>query len=185
MASATNSSNYTLTAVIFTIRTHICTIQGSPDGFGGLVNYVMQSWYRVDLPPSECGRNGKADQLQKAFGVMYITRRRPKDTALFEWHDEILQGSTFFFSPAAAALIKTLLDEVGGVPCGPPMSDRLLLLIGRPGARESMARWSDEGQDVAEYAIMLAVILVIVMGVVRLIGSNASTIFSQVASGIQ
>jgi Flp pilus assembly pilin Flp len=42
-----------------------------------------------------------------------------------------------------------------------------------------------EGQDVAEYAVMLAVILVIVVGVVRLIGSNANTVFSQVASEIQ
>jgi Flp pilus assembly pilin Flp len=42
-----------------------------------------------------------------------------------------------------------------------------------------------DGQDVAEYAIMLAVILVSVMGVVRMIGANASTVFSQVASGIQ
>ena len=43
--------------------------------------------------------------------------------------------------------------------------------------------WSqDEGQDVAEYAVMLAVILVIVIGTVRLIGSNANTVFSQVGS---
>jgi Flp pilus assembly pilin Flp len=42
-----------------------------------------------------------------------------------------------------------------------------------------------EGQDVAEYAIMLAVILVIVVGTVRMIGSNAGVVFSQVASGIQ
>ena len=42
-----------------------------------------------------------------------------------------------------------------------------------------------EGQDVAEYAIMLAVILVIVVGTVRMIGSNAGIVFSQVASGIQ
>jgi Flp pilus assembly pilin Flp len=43
----------------------------------------------------------------------------------------------------------------------------------------------DEGQDIAEYAVMLAVILVIVIGTVRLIGSNANTVFSQVASAIQ
>jgi len=42
-----------------------------------------------------------------------------------------------------------------------------------------------EGQDVAEYAIMLAVVLVIVVGTVRVIGSNAGIVFSQVASGIQ
>ena len=46
--------------------------------------------------------------------------------------------------------------------------------------------WSDEkGEDIAEYAVMLAVILVIVVGTVRLIGSNASNIFSQVGSAIQ
>jgi Flp pilus assembly pilin Flp len=50
--------------------------------------------------------------------------------------------------------------------------------------------WSDvwldeEGQDIAEYAVMLAVILVIVVGTVRLIGSNASNVFSQVGSALQ
>ena len=46
--------------------------------------------------------------------------------------------------------------------------------------------WQDEsGQDIAEYAVMLAVILVIVVGTVRLIGSNANNVFSQVGSAIQ
>lgn len=46
--------------------------------------------------------------------------------------------------------------------------------------------WTEEnGQDVAEYSVMLAVVLVIVLGTVRLIGSNASNIFSQVSSAIQ
>ena len=44
---------------------------------------------------------------------------------------------------------------------------------------------SEEGQDIAEYAVMLAVILVIVVGTVRLIGSNANNAFSQAASSIQ
>ena len=44
---------------------------------------------------------------------------------------------------------------------------------------------NDEGQDIAEYAVMLAVILVIVVGTIRLIGSNANTVFSQAASAIQ
>src|SRR4051812_43956447 len=42
--------------------------------------------------------------------------------------------------------------------------------------------WGDEGQDIAEYAVMLAVILVIVVGTIRLIGSNANNVFSSVAS---
>jgi Flp pilus assembly pilin Flp len=45
--------------------------------------------------------------------------------------------------------------------------------------------WSqEEGQDIAEYAVMLAVILVIVVGTVRLIGSNSNNVFSNVASSI-
>jgi pilus assembly protein Flp/PilA len=43
----------------------------------------------------------------------------------------------------------------------------------------------DEGQDIAEYAVMLAVILVIVVGTIQLIGSNSNTVFSNVASSIQ
>ena len=44
---------------------------------------------------------------------------------------------------------------------------------------------NEEGQDIAEYAVMLAVILVIVVGTIRLIGSNANTVFSAAASTIQ
>ncbi len=46
--------------------------------------------------------------------------------------------------------------------------------------------WLDEqGQDIAEYAVMLAVILVLVIGTVRLIGGNANNAFSSVASSLQ
>jgi len=46
--------------------------------------------------------------------------------------------------------------------------------------------WNEEKcQDIAEYAVMLAVILVIVVGTIRLIGSNANTVFSNVASSVQ
>lgn len=45
--------------------------------------------------------------------------------------------------------------------------------------------WSeDEGQDIAEYAVMLAVILVLVVGTIRLIGSNANNVFSNTASSL-
>lgn len=46
--------------------------------------------------------------------------------------------------------------------------------------------WADhEGQDIAEYAVMLAVILVLVVGTIRLVGSNANNAFSSVASSLQ
>ncbi len=45
--------------------------------------------------------------------------------------------------------------------------------------------WVEEnGQDIAEYAVMLAVILVLVVGTIRLVGSNANNVFSSVASSV-
>jgi Flp pilus assembly pilin Flp len=43
----------------------------------------------------------------------------------------------------------------------------------------------EDGQDIAEYAVMLAVILVLVVGTIRLVGSNANNVFSSAASSIQ
>jgi Flp pilus assembly pilin Flp len=43
----------------------------------------------------------------------------------------------------------------------------------------------NEGQDIAEYAVMLAVILVLVVGTIRLVGSNANNALSSVASSLQ
>ena len=46
--------------------------------------------------------------------------------------------------------------------------------------------WNDQqGQDIAEYAVILAVILVLVVGTIRLVGSNANNAFSSVASSVQ
>jgi Flp pilus assembly pilin Flp len=43
----------------------------------------------------------------------------------------------------------------------------------------------DDGQDIAEYAVMLAVILVLVVGTIRLVGSSANNAFSQASSAFQ
>ena len=46
--------------------------------------------------------------------------------------------------------------------------------------------WTEEeGQDIAEYAVMLALILVIVVGTIRMVGTNANNVFSSVASSVQ
>ncbi|HZW93850.1 MAG TPA: hypothetical protein VFF64_12940 [Candidatus Eremiobacteraceae bacterium] len=62
------------------------------------------------------------------------------------------------------------------------------IMFGLEGQMSELLRrfWSeDEGQDIAEYAVMLAVILVLVVGTIRLIGSNANNVFSNTASSIQ
>jgi Flp pilus assembly pilin Flp len=52
--------------------------------------------------------------------------------------------------------------------------------------RDLRALWSgDQGQNIVEYAMMLAVILVVVIGTLRLVGGNANNVFSTVASNVQ
>jgi Flp pilus assembly pilin Flp len=52
--------------------------------------------------------------------------------------------------------------------------------------KKALSLWrDDQGQDIAEYSVLLAVILVIVVGTVRLIGSGANNAFSTVASSLQ
>ncbi|MGD0509327.1 MAG: hypothetical protein ABSA27_16115 [Terriglobales bacterium] len=63
------------------------------------------------------------------------------------------------------------------------MSEAEPLSIGGNVIQAIRQLWTNEsGQDVAEYAVMLAVILVIVIGTVKLIGTNANNVFSQVSS---
>ena len=45
--------------------------------------------------------------------------------------------------------------------------------------------WSaEDGQSIADYAIILSVVLAVVMAVIRFIGSNANSIFSRAGSKI-
>ena len=53
-------------------------------------------------------------------------------------------------------------------------------------ARTLRKIWSnDEAQDIAEYAVILALILLLVVGTVQLVGGNANRVFSNVASELQ
>jgi Flp pilus assembly pilin Flp len=70
--------------------------------------------------------------------------------------------------------------------CSFDFREAILMCFKRSSVVQSLlALWSEEtGQDIAEYAVMLAVILVIVVGTLRLIGGNANNVFSSVASSI-
>jgi len=76
---------------------------------------------------------------------------------------------------------------IGGLlPCRYPIFKLLRCSVAAGGTGLLGRLWFDEeGQDIAEYAVMLSVILAIVVGTIRLIGSNANTVFSSVASSIQ
>jgi Flp pilus assembly pilin Flp len=69
--------------------------------------------------------------------------------------------------------VDSLSGQQKGTAWGEFMSKILRLCLG------------EEGQDIAEYAVMLAVILVLVIGTIRLVGGNANNAFSSVASNLQ
>ena len=46
-------------------------------------------------------------------------------------------------------------------------------------------RKDERGQDIAEYAVMLAVILVLVTGTIRLVGNRSNDVFSSVSSTLK
>jgi Flp pilus assembly pilin Flp len=64
---------------------------------------------------------------------------------------------------------------------------RNLVKIRQENMPHSLKRlWAqDDGQDVAEYSVMLAVVLIIALGAIRMIGSSANVVFSSVGSAIQ
>ena len=85
-------------------------------------------------------------------------------------------------------LIRSLPWQLSAQLLGVRVSElRRLSLVGEASVKQLLQQlWFDErGQDIAEYAVMLAVILVIVVGTIRLIGSNANNVFSEVGSAIQ
>ena len=92
-------------------------------------------------------------------------------------------GEKFPFHQLPDTRANRLLDIRSAVP----QYSRYALVIKAGGIKMRLScLWNDEsGQDIAEYAVMLAVILVLVVGTVRLIGSNANNAFSNVASSIQ
>jgi len=100
---------------------------------------------------------------------------------IVHWIKFFLIGVTETCEKASGSLeeIMRLREEIQG---------EKIIQLGRraPMAKLLQHIWhDDQGQDVAEYAVMLAVILVIVVGTIRLIGSNANNVFSSVGSAIQ
>jgi pilus assembly protein Flp/PilA len=67
------------------------------------------------------------------------------------------------------------------------LADQVLTFGGAENMTDFLRKmWSqEEGQDIAEYSVMLAVILAIAVATIRLIGSSANTVFSSVGSAIQ
>ena len=87
---------------------------------------------------------------------------------------------------SGAGLFAFWINESTSIAKGSERAGRIGRLKEVPVAKLLQQLWNDDrGQDIAEYAVMLAVILVIVVGTIRLIGSNANNVFSQVGSSIQ
>jgi Flp pilus assembly pilin Flp len=97
------------------------------------------------------------------------------------WASYCYSWLQFFFLRSSGNYARSTVSSKGVFPAAgesqeedKPMKPILLKLL-----------VDEEGQDIAEYAVMLAVILVIVVGTIRLVGSNANNAFSNVASSLQ
>ena len=89
-------------------------------------------------------------------------------------------ASHFTHQPQEVVCLKTPPDQAAweGDPGSKQEGDIMMSIVRN--------LWhEDQGQDIAEYAVMLAVILVIVVGTIRLVGSNANNVFSSVGSAVQ
>jgi Flp pilus assembly pilin Flp len=126
--------------------------------------------------------------------VILLTNQVPFWLAGYLWLPQIVQEIVTLCPDAGYDYVSSggVSRETQGVPARAPRNtipncyrhageERTTMFI-----EQARRLWCDEeGQDIAEYAVMLAVILVIVVGTVRLIGSNANNVFSSVASSIQ
>jgi len=98
------------------------------------------------------------------------------------WHKSAIRGTRVLLG--AACIDGNLITHDGDLRlkpahfARPEIGDKIMI------ARIRQIWTEEDGQDVAEYAVMLAVILVIVIGTVRLIGTSANTVFSQVGSSL-
>jgi hypothetical protein len=97
-------------------------------------------WYSVILPASECGMHGKAKTMQDAFEALFQINGAPNSAALFTSHDEHFKKYYFYFSPRAAQIARSLVDEYSGVPCAAPIVEENtpVLLVGHSHAREAL-----------------------------------------------
>jgi Flp pilus assembly pilin Flp len=116
--------------------------------------------------------------LSPSLGRLRVLWRKVRSGRLFSSQAVDLEKRKNLVSKAKSA--DRIAPDQAGIYVCPPVS--------REGMMNSIFRglWREEqGQDIAEYAVMLAVILVIVVGTIRLIGSNANNVFSSVASSVQ
>lgn len=132
----------------------------------------------------------------------YITGRVMGITAKAQLHTELalagidlfLAAITYIWFMGDAGRVGVLLELLesiegrkpeGNDPCE-DFDEEVEQGCGDPDCDECNNFINDErGQDVAEYAIMLAVILAISIGVMMLVGKGSGSVFSQIGSSIQ
>ena len=103
----------------------------------------MHGWWKVTLPAEETGIGGKSALLQKLFEELFTANRAPEEAALFTDHDDSLRNYFYYFTPAAADIARTVVRTFDGVECpAPRLHDKMALLVGHSGARESLLRAS-------------------------------------------
>ena len=141
------------------------------------------------MPGRDCGRLISSTIPGNLLGTSRSDRDEREDSPSSE-RDPLKQGLTFPKRESTILLDPRRLESLFCVSLSRVAVCRDLSWFLCPKRRYQMKKfvrslWNNQdGQDIAEYAVMLAVILVIVVGTVRLVGSNANNVFSSVASSV-
>jgi hypothetical protein len=73
--------------------------------------------------------SGRHFRLQEEFDAIFIAAKWPKEAAMFE-DRAMLDGGTFYFSPAAVAIFGASLNRYGSIDCAAPPRDKAKFLSG-------------------------------------------------------
>ena len=98
----------------------------------------MKSWYKVTLPFTEAGVNGKVKSLQEAFRFLFTANVASKNAAMFGNRNEDLKNYFCYFSPDAVQIARIVIQTYGGVKCSAPMRGSVHLLVGHADAGDTL-----------------------------------------------
>jgi hypothetical protein len=98
----------------------------------------MDSWYKVTLPFTEAGVDGRVKSLQEAFRFLFTVHVASKNAAMFGNGNEDLNHYFCYFSPDAVQIARIVIQTYGGVKCSAPMKDSVQLLVGHADAGDAL-----------------------------------------------
>jgi cytochrome c biogenesis protein CcdA len=88
------------------------------------------SWYKVTMPMTDWEPNKRGQELINSFGSMLIANGGPIDAAMFFQKSDDRSEVSFYFSPHAVDIARTLISAYGAIPCSAPFFGTVNVAVG-------------------------------------------------------